>query len=275
MRIAFTKMHGLGNDFIIINNLAQTLSLTRKHIAQLADRHTGVGFDQLLMLEPPPNANSDFTYRVFNADGHEAGQCGNGARCFAAFVRQKQLSHKDHLILHTPTGQLEVYIKKQGYTVNMGVPSVLPKDIPFITQQSKVPYSLNLDGQSVSFGVVNVGNPHAVIKVNNCATAPVNTIGAQLTKHASFPQSVNVGFMEIVNSQHIRLRVYERGAGETLACGSGAVAAVIIGRIVYNLDEQVNVSLPGGELSVSWKGESSPVWQTGPVAFVFEGTIQL
>ncbi|MDD2759827.1 MAG: diaminopimelate epimerase [Methylomonas sp.] len=272
----FTKMHGLGNDFIVIDAINQTIELMPEQIRFLADRHFGVGCDQLLMVEKPVKANADFKYRIFNADGSEVAQCGNGARCFARFVRDKKLSAKDDITVDTDAGQLELHVDGGGLiTVNMGIPRHEPEQIPLLMPEEAKLYRVEIDGVPVEFAAVSMGNPHAVIQVDDVATALVESIGAQMECHKLFPQRVNVGFMQIIDRHRINLRVYERGAAETLACGSGACAAVVAGIDRNLLDAKVSVRLPGGELTVEWAGRGCPVMMSGPAVSIYEGQIRL
>lgn len=276
MSINFTKMHGLGNDFVVIDAINQSINLTPEQIRFLADRHFGVGFDQLLLVEMPVSDNADFKYRIFNADGSEVSQCGNGARCFARFVRDKGLTHKDEIKVDTDAGQLVLRCETSGLiTVNMGIPKHSPDQIPLLASDEAKLYRVEVNGVPVEFAAVSMGNPHAVIRVDDVRQAPVETIGAQLECHNLFPQRVNVGFMEVLNRREIQLRVYERGAAETLACGSGACAAVVAGIEQNLLENKVGVSLPGGHLTVEWAGRGQPVMMSGPAVSVFEGQIQL
>ncbi len=275
--INFTKMHGLGNDFVVIDAINQQITLTNEQIKFIADRNFGVGCDQLLLVEKPVNNNADFKYRIYNADGSEVAQCGNGARCFARFVRDKQLSSKDEIRVDTDSGQLLLSFDSDDLiTVNMGVPRHEPKDIPIKTNEEALFYIIQVNNSEKAFGAVSVGNPHAVIQVYDVNSAPVTELGAALESHPFFPERTNVGFMQIINRQHIKLRVYERGAAETLACGSGACAAVVIGIEQNLLDrENVRVELPGGSLSISWAKRGQAVFMKGPAKSVFEGQIRL
>ena len=282
MSISFTKMHGLGNDFIVIDAIRQNISLTSEQIQFMANRHFGIGCDQLLLVEPSSAEGVDFRYRIYNADGGEVGQCGNGARCFAQFVREKGLSDKDIITVETLGGILQLEHEADGLIkVDMGAPRLNPGDIPFLpakegTEQQAERYTLRLENNNeVEIGAVSMGNPHAVIQVAQIDTAPVEDLGSAIEQHSQFPEGVNVGFMQILNPSHIRLRVHERGAGETLACGSGACAAVVIGCVQQVLDSNVKVDLPGGQLVVSWNGNDEHVFLTGPATTVFEGTIKL
>lgn len=276
MMVNFTKMHGLGNDFVVIDGISQSVVLNSAQIRFIANRHFGVGCDQLLLVEKPKSENADFKYRIFNADGSEVAQCGNGARCFARFVRDKNLTEKDEIRVDTDAGQLVLQLNADGLvTVNMGVPRHAPAQIPLQAQAQAMLYNLTIDETNVSFGAVSMGNPHAVLIVPDVETAPVNELGAKLESHPFFPQRANIGFMQIVARNAINLRVFERGAGETMACGSGACGAVVIGIEQGLLDEQVRVTLPGGQLNIRWQGRGTPVFMTGSAESVFEGTIAL
>lgn len=269
-------MHGLGNDFVVIDAINQVIALTPKQIRDLADRHFGVGFDQLLLVQKPVSQNADFKYRIFNADGGEVSQCGNGARCFARFVRDKNLTQKNEVVVDTDAGQLILkFVENDWINVNMGVPKHQPSQIPLLAQEESRLYQVEIDGNSIDFAAVSMGNPHAVIQVEDVRLAPLETIGAQLEQHQLFPLRVNVGFMEVLSRQAINLRVYERGAAETLACGSGACAAVVVGIEQNLLDHKVGVSLPGGDLMIEWAGRGQPVFMSGPAVSVFEGQIAL
>jgi diaminopimelate epimerase len=276
MKIKFTKMQGLGNDFIVLNAISQAVDLTARQICLLADRHFGIGCDQILLVEKPVSQNADFKYRIFNADGSEVAQCGNGARCFARFVRDKQLTDKDEICVDTNSGQLVLTLNSDGLvTVNMGIPRHKPHEIPLQATTEQIEYEIALNGIIYSFGAVSMGNPHAVLIVQNVAKMPVDLIGATLESHSFFPQRANIGFMQIVDRQNIQLRVFERGCGETLACGSGACAAVVIGIEQGLLDSTVKVQLRGGDLSIQWQGRGQPVFMTGAAVSVFEGQIEL
>ena len=275
MQINFTKMQGLGNDFVVIDAINQAIALTAEQIRFIADRHFGVGCDQLLLVERPVRENADFKYRIFNADGGEVEQCGNGARCFARFVRDKKLTDKSEVVVDTDAGQLLLRFDAEGLiTVNMGIPKHAPAQIPLLMKEESLLYHVEIGGTPVNFAAVSMGNPHAVIQVEDVRQAPVETIGAQLEQHKLFPQRVNVGFMEVLSRREIQLRVYERGAAETLACGSGACAAVVAGIEQGLLDDKVGVSLPGGHLMIEWAGRGHPVLMTGPAVSVYEGQIQ-
>ena len=271
----FTKMHGLGNDFMVVDGLHQRFEPDPERIRRLADRHFGIGFDQLLLVEPPDRPGVDFRYRIFNADGGEVGQCGNGARCFARFVRDKGLIERDRIAVSTCGGVLELDICPDGrVSVAMGVPRFGPGDVPLRAEVRSPRYTLTLDGREYGFGAVSMGNPHAVLSVDDVDRAPVRELGPCIERHPRFPEGVNVGFMQIVDRGRIRLRVFERGVGETLACGSGACAAVAVGRLWGWLDAGVVVELPGGELDLRWPGEGKQVIMTGPAVRVFEGEIE-
>ena len=276
MQFNFTKMHGLGNDFVVIDAINQSIRLSAEQVRFLADRHFGVGFDQLLLVEEPVKINADFKYRIFNADGSEVAQCGNGARCFARFVRDKGLTQKDDIVVDTDSGQLLLHVDAEGMiTVNMGIPRHAPEQIPLSIQDEALVYTLQLEESHVDFSAVSMGNPHAVIRVENVRVAPLETIGARMERHSLFPERVNVGFMQILSSQQIKLRVYERGAAETLACGSGACAAVVAGIELGLLERNVSVCLPGGKLDIAWAGRGHPVFMTGPAVTVYEGRIEI
>ncbi len=276
MEILFTKMHGLGNDFVVIDNFTQNVMLSPEQVKALADRRFGVGCDQVLLIGPPENDGADVRYRIFNPDGREVSQCGNGARCIAAYLHGRGLVTKEVIIAETNEGLLKLYRLKDGQVrVNMGVPKFEPVDIPMHAGKRENKYQVSINGVEIIFNAISMGNPHAVLEVDNVDKTTVETLGPELQHCGLFPEGVNVGFMQIVDRQHIRLRVYERGAGETLACGSGACAAVVAGYSDRKLAEEVNVSLKGGHLLVSWQGEGEPVWITGPATFVYEGRITL
>ena len=276
MIIEFTKMQGIGNDFVVIDATARHFGLSTQQIQRLADRHFGVGCDQVLLVEAPRSPGTDFRYRIFNADGGEVEQCGNGARCFARFVRERGLSDKDEIVVETAGGIIRPRIETDGrVTVDMGAPRFQPADIPFIAEAAAPRYELEVGGHAFNIGALSMGNPHAVLQVKDVREAPVAQLGPLIEGHPRFPKRVNAGFMEVVSAQHIRLRVFERGAGETLACGTGACAAVAVGRRWGVLDEDVTVDLPGGSLTIHWDGDDNPVWMTGPAERVFEGRIEL
>ncbi|MCX7064116.1 MAG: diaminopimelate epimerase [Proteobacteria bacterium] len=276
MQIQFSKMHGLGNDFMVIDRVSQDVHLTPDTIQHMADRHTGIGFDQLLCVEPPTDPDSDFRYRIYNADGSEAEQCGNGARCFAKFVVEKHLSSKTELRLQTNTGAIVTHLREDGTVeVEMGVPTTVPDQIPFVTDHAAISYPITIGNESVEVVPISVGNPHAVIFVDSINDAPVGRLGPILMHHERFPRGVNVGFCQVIDSGFARLRVYERGVGETRACGTGACAAVVAGVLTGRFGERVKISLPGGKVKISWAGAGHPVYLLGPACFVYEGHIEL
>lgn len=269
-------MHGLGNDFVVFNAIDQQVSLSPDQLRFIADRHFGIGCDQILFIEAPREEDTDFFYRIFNADGGEVEQCGNGARCFARFVREKGLSSNDIIHVGTMLGRITLYIEDDGQVrVNMGIPKFDPKSLPFDAEDVALTYSLDVDGENFDISAISMGNPHAVLLVKDVDTAAVQTLGPKIESHTAFPQRVNVGFMAIKNPANIDLRVYERGSGETLACGTGACAAVVAGIQRELLKEEVRVKLRGGDLVISWKGDNQPVWMTGPAVQVYDGTIDL
>ena len=282
MDLRFTKMHGLGNDFVMLDFISQQpVTLEREMIQKWADRRLGIGFDQLLTVEPPEQADLDFRYRIYNADGSKAEQCGNGARCVLAFVRAQGLTTKTQIKLETTKGIVACQLGDDGkVSVDMGPPTLAPDKIPFIAEQTCLHYELTLPravcgNDTVQIAAVNMGNPHAVINVQDINKAPVHELGGIIESHLRFPERVNVGFMEVVTPGKIKLRVYERGVGETSACGTGACAAVVAGRLQGLLDEQVAVHLHGGKLSINWADETASVTMTGPVCHVYEGRLQL
>ena len=269
-------MQGLGNDFVILDAFAKKLALTPGQLKRIADRHFGIGCDQILQVEPPRQPDTDFYYRIFNADGGEVEQCGNGARCFMRYVRDRGLTTKRELRVGTRAGVIMPRLEDDGQvTVDMGVPEFEPSRIPFDAPARAASYALEVDGRRLEICALSMGNPHAVLLVDDIDSAPVTTLGPRIERHARFPRRVNAGFMEVVDRAHVRLRVYERGAGETLACGSGACAAVVAGRVQGLLDERVAVDLRGGRLVISWPGPEQSVHMTGPATTVFEGQIQL
>lgn len=275
MKLNFTKMHGLGNDFVVIDGINQNVAPEPAWIRRLADRHFGIGCDQVLLVEASDRPDADFRYRIFNADGSEVEQCGNGARCFARFVRDRGLTDKTDLRVITSAGLLRLQVQADGQVaVDMGQPRLEPAEIPFFATERACRYSIAADGVELEVGVVSMGNPHAVLVVDDVDRAPVAHLGPLLERHGRFPQRANVGFMQIVAPDRIRLRVFERGTGETLACGSGACAAVVVGRLWGLLWPNVRVELPGGELTIHWAGEGESVILTGPAMTVFEGWIE-
>ena len=276
MKVRFTKMHGAGNDFVVIDNLRQNLQLSSAQIRRLANRQRGIGCDQVLIVAPPDSPDADFRYHIFNADGSEAGQCGNGARCFARFVKEQRLSGKSQLSVQTPNGLMQLKTSPDGrISAEMGTPIFSPNAVPFTAEQEQLEYTVTVLGESVRLGVLSMGNPHAVVTVEDIHKAPVASLGAAIEKHPQFTNRVNVGFMQVVSKDEIKLRVFERGAGETLACGTGACAAVVYGIRKSLLNNAVTVHLPGGKLSVVWEGDDTAAWLSGPTASVFEGTINL
>lgn len=275
MKLQFTKMHGLGNDFVVIDGVNQSLSLSCEQLRLLADRHFGVGCDQILQIEPA-EGDADFRYRIFNADGGEVEQCGNGARCFVRYVHDRGMTSKNEIRVETLGGLIIPRLETNGaVTVNMGAPKFEPQEIPFIAEKRALTYPLDIDYRQVEISAVSMGNPHAVQRVADADHAPVLTEGALIERHPRFPQRVNAGYMQVMDRGHIRLRVYERGSGETLACGTGACAAVVTGIELGLLDSMVKVSFRGGDLVVRWGGGNEPVWMTGPAVAVFDGEIDL
>ncbi|OGI49064.1 MAG: diaminopimelate epimerase [Candidatus Muproteobacteria bacterium RBG_16_65_34] len=276
MQVPFTKMQGAGNDFVVLDGVTRAIELTPERVRRLADRRFGVGCDQVLLVERATRADADFRYRIFNADGGEVEQCGNGARCFARFVRDKGLTSKGEIAAETLAGVIYPRIEPDGQvTVNMGVPRFEPAEVPFEAPARAAVYDLEVGGAGVKVSVLSMGNPHAVQIVPDVDTASVATQGPLIERHPRFPRRVNAGFMQVLDRAHIRLRVYERGVGETLACGTGACAAVVAGRQLGLLDDTVAVRLPGGVLHIAWAGVGQPVWMTGPAVAVFDGTIDL
>ena len=276
MSLKFTKMHGAGNDFVVIDGIRQSVALSPEQIRLLADRHFGVGCDQLLLVEKSRRDDADFRYRIFNADGGEVEQCGNGARCFVRFVHEKKLTGKKEIVVETKSGLISPRLEDDGrITVNMGAPIFTPARIPFTSDSDAVMQPLDIDGRTVQITAVSMGNPHAVQVVDDVENAPVANQGPLIEHHARFPKRVNAGFMQIMDRGHIKLRVYERGTGETLSCGTGACAAVVAGIRRGLLDDTVHVATRGGALTIHWAGAQSPVLLTGPAVTVFEGEINL
>jgi diaminopimelate epimerase len=276
MRLKFTKMQGLGNDFVVLDATTGGIRLSAEQLRRIADRHRGIGCDQILQVEAPRQADTDFYYRIFNADGGEVEQCGNGARCFVRYVHERGLTAKTEIRVGTRGGVIVPRLESDGQvTVNMGVPEFDPPRIPFDAPRRALTYELAIDGTEVEISVLSIGNPHAVQVVPDIERAAVATDGPLIERHSRFPQRVNAAFMQIVSRRHVRLRVYERGAGETLACGTGACAAVVAARARGLLDERVIVSTRGGDLGISWDGDGKPVMMTGPAVTVFEGEIEL
>lgn len=274
--LRFTKMHGLGNDFVVIDGVRQTIDLSTDQMRFLADRHFGVGCDQILLVQPPIKPDAHFHYRIFNADGGEVAQCGNGARCFARFVREQGLCGADEIRVDTKAGRLLLRHRPDGLiTVDMGVPRFAPAEIPLDAPTESLYYETVVERVSHRFGAVSMGNPHAVLQVDDVDTAPALTLGPLLERHSLFPERANIGFMQTVDAHHIRLRVFERGSGETLACGSGACAAAVVGVEQGLLKSPVRVDLRGGSLDIEWEGRGSSVFMSGPAVTVFQGSIAL
>ena len=279
-RLRFTKMHGAGNDFVVFDGIHQRIDLTPAQYQALADRHFGVGCDQILLVESPIRTDADFRYRIFNADGGEVQQCGNGARCFVRFVHEKGLTHKTEIRVETASGIIVPRLEADGrVTVDMGPPRIAPTDIPFIADAQALTYVIDVDGplgvEPVEISALSMGNPHAVRVVCNLDAAPVQELGARIERHPRFPERVNVGFMQVLHRREVRLRVFERGSGETLACGTGACAAVAAGITRGLLDDTVAVHTRGGDLSIRWAGGDASVFLTGPAVTVFEGEIEV
>ena len=276
MKLRFSKMHGIGNDFVVVDCREHPLGLSTKQIAHVGDRHRGVGFDQLLTIQPATDASCAFAYGIFNTDGSTALQCGNGLRCVAAWLQRANALRRGATRLQGPAGAVAVELLDDGRVrADMGVPVFDPASIPFAADREADEYRIDLDSGSIAFGAVSMGNPHAVIEVVDVARAPLETTGAALSTDRHFPKGSNVGFAQIIDRKRIRLRVWERGAGATLACGSGACAAVAILRRRGKLDDEVSVELPGGTLQIQWAGPGSRLWMTGPAAFAFEGEIEV
>ncbi|MDT4821209.1 Diaminopimelate epimerase [compost metagenome] len=276
MLLRFTKMHGLGNDFMVIDLISQHAHIQPKHAKQWGDRHTGIGFDQLLLVEAPNNPDVDFRYRIFNSDGSEVEQCGNGARCFARFVLDKRLTVKKKIRVETKGGLIELNVRADGQvTVDMGAPRLVPEQIPFQAETEALSYPVEVNGKQVELAAVSMGNPHAVLRVDDVKKAPVHELGPQLEHHPRFPQRVNVGFLQVLDRQNAKLRVWERGAGETQACGTGACAAAVAAIRQGWMDSPVQLELPGGKLAIEWAGVGRPVMMTGPAVRVYEGQVRL
>jgi diaminopimelate epimerase len=276
MRLRFTKMHGLGNDFIVIDAINQRANLSSEQIQRLSDRRFGIGCDQLLIVEAPRCPDADFYYRIFNHDGSEVENCGNGARCFAKFVRDRQLTGKSTIVVDTVGGRMSLQIQTNSLiSVDMGVPILEPAAIPFRANQRQTSYPLQLSECIITISAISVGNPHAVTIVENVATALVASQGPEIEAHSRFPNKVNAGFMAIKSRREIDLRVFVRGVGETLACGTGACAAVVAGCLLQQLDDSVLVNLPGGSLTIEWAGVGNSVKMTGPATSVFHGQVAI
>ncbi len=276
MMLRFTKMHGLGNDFVVIDAVSQAVAMTPELARKLADRQRGIGCDQILLVEPPANLNVDFRYRIFNRDGSEVAQCGNGARCFAKFVHDQKLTGKKQLRVETTAGLIELhYDNPKKIRAAVGIPEFTPSNIPFDADETALTYPLQVADETLEIAALAIGNPHAVLRVEDVDTAPVAELGPLIESHRRFPEKTNVGFMQVISRHEIRLRVYERGAGETLACGSGACAAVVAGIRQDLLDSPVTATLKGGTLEISWPGGSEPVTLTGSATTVFQGRIRI
>ncbi|HEV8520743.1 MAG TPA: diaminopimelate epimerase [Burkholderiales bacterium] len=275
MKLKFTKMHGLGNDFVVFDATRAPIALTREELRRIADRHFGIGCDQILQVEKPREAGTDFYYRIFNADGGEVEQCGNGARCFVRYVRDHGLSGKSEIRVGTLSGVIVPRLEADGQvSVDMGVPQFEPSCIPFQAERRALTYTLEIGAKSVVISALSMGNPHAVQIVHDVDNAPVQTEGAAIEVHPRFPQRVNAGYMQMMSRDHVKLRVFERGAGETLACGTGACAAAVAGIQRGLLDKRVTVTTRGGDLGISWEGDGKPVLMTGPAVTVFEGEME-
>jgi diaminopimelate epimerase len=276
MRIGFTKMQGLGNDFVVFDAPAAGAALDPDKVRALADRHTGVGFDQALMLEPARDVTHRASYRIFNSDGSEVEQCGNGARCIAALLYARAPELGRELTMESPGGSVRAWVREDGMvSVDMGTPNFDPRALPMDAPAEAVRYSLDVEGEPIDYGAVSMGNPHAVLQVADVASAPVERLGPRIERHRRFPRRTNVGFMQIVDRRRIGLRVFERGVGETLACGTGACAAAAVGRKQGLLEADVRVDLPGGTAHVSWPGPGEHLWLTGPAATVFTGIVDI
>ncbi len=276
MRLPFTKMHGQGNDFVVIDGVRRAVALTRDQVRAIADRHFGIGCDQLLLVEKPQSADNDFRYRIWNSDGGEVEQCGNGARCFARFVLDQGLTSRREMRVETASGVITPRVEASGLvTVDMGPPRFDPAEIPFITPGVQPTYTLYIEGAPVELSVLSMGNPHAVQVVADAERAPVATQGPLIEHHPAFPQRVNAGYMQVLARDHVMLRVWERGAGETLACGTGACAAAVAGIRRGLLDGEVRVTTHGGDLAIRWPGASLPVMMTGNAVHVFDGEIEI
>ncbi|KTT30341.1 diaminopimelate epimerase [Pseudomonas rhizoryzae] len=276
MQLRFTKMHGLGNDFMVLDLISQHAHIQPKHVRQWGDRNTGIGFDQLLIVETPTKPDVDFRYRIFNADGSEVEQCGNGARCFARFVFDKRLTVKKQIRVETKSGIIELLLKGDGLVrVDMGAPRLQAAEIPFVTETEASSHAVQVDGETVELSVVSMGNPHGVLRVADVDQAPVLTLGPKLECHPRFPQKANIGFLQVIDAQRARLRVWERGVGETRACGTGACAAAVAGIRQGWLTSPVSIELPGGLLNIEWDGVGQPVLMTGPATRVYEGQVRV
>ncbi|QAX81411.1 diaminopimelate epimerase [Candidatus Pseudomonas adelgestsugas] len=276
MLLRFTKMHGLGNDFMVLDLVNQHAHILPQQVKQWGNRHTGIGFNQLLIVEAPSNPEVDFYYRIFNSDGSEAEQCGNGARCFARFILDKHLTTKRHIRVETKSGLIDLDIHSDGQiSVNMGKPRLVPADIPFQATKQATSYALDVDGTFIDISTVSMGNPHALLRVNDINSAPVYELGPKIEHHPRFPARANVGFLQVIDRSSVELRVWERGSGETQACGTCACAAAVAAISHGWMDSPLLVNLPGGRLSVEWAGPGYPVIMTGPASLVYEGQVSL
>lgn len=276
MRFRFTKMHGLGNDFVMLDGVSQKLIITPERAKHISNRNFGIGCDQILLVEPPKSPDADFKYRIFNADGSEVENCGNGARCFAIFVRQRGLTNKRQIKVQTNSGDMVLHVREDDQvTVNMGEPILEPTKIPFQSPKQQTIYGLNIEGARYEISSVSMGNPHAVMLVDDVAKFPVNIMGPLVESHINFPNKTNAGFMQIIDKQNMKLRVFERGCGETLACGTGACAAAVSAQLRGLIDTQVHINLLGGQLLIEWQGPGTPVYMTGPATTVFHGQMKL
>jgi len=276
MLLKFTKMHGLGNDFVVIDAVTQNVRVTASMARRLADRHLGIGCDQVLVVEPPSDKTLDFDYKIFNSDGGEVEQCGNGARCLARFIRDRNLSGKTTIQVKTMNRVISLTINKDKLvSVDMGIPGLEPSDVPIVQSTKSNTYSININNEQFDISAISMGNPHAVLFVDNVDSAPVSKIGQELQSHAQFPKQVNVGFAQVINRQHLKLRVYERGPGETRACGTGACAAAVAAIQQGRADSPLRIALTGGDLQVNWPGEDQPLIMTGPAVTSYHGRIKI
>ena len=276
MQLRFAKMHGLGNDFMVVDMITQRGRLSPEQIRQLGDRNTGIGFDQLLLVETPRTPDVDFRYRIYNADGNEVEHCGNGARCFALFVHNQRLTGKRDIAVETAKGRIVLHMcDNDQVKVDMGEPVFAPAEIPFTADAQATTYDIEQDGESYTISAISMGNPHAVLLVDDVEQAPVNQLGSKLTQHPRFPQEANIGFMQIIDRKTAKLRVFERGVGETRACGTGACAAVVAGIQQGLLDAEVTTHLRGGDLKIEWAGPGQALYMTGPATYVYEGQLRL
>ena len=276
MLMKFTKMHGLGNDFVVIDAVTQNVRVTASMARRLADRHLGIGCDQVLVVEPPSDKTLDFDYKIFNSDGGEVEQCGNGARCLARFIRDRNLSGKNTIQVKTMNRIISLTINKDKLvSVDMGIPALEPSDVPIVESTKLTTYTININNEQFDISAISMGNPHAVLFVDNVESAPVSKIGQELQSHAQFPKQVNVGFAQVMNRQHLKLRVYERGAGETRACGTGACAAAVAAIQQDLADSPLRIALTGGDLQINWPGEGQPLIMTGPAVTSYHGRIKI